>query len=188
MATHAITSVATNLHGDVVNVKFLAVRGCYCKLHILVGRVILGLHPCAALTGADHQTLLAVITILYHPFHFCIGSSGIAIDKSIVVTGQCPCGGKGDSATQLYGIHRYVGYSSFVAQHSSHRTIEHTSGSSSHLGIEGLDECAALVADLQRFLPVLFVGRQQDALRGRDGNGACCRFETQSAECQFLGS
>ena len=160
MATHAITSVATNLHGDVVNVKFLTVRGCYRKLHILVGRVVLGLYPCAAFTGADHQTLLAIITIFYHPFHFCIGSSRIAIDNSFVVTGQCPCGGKGDSATQLNGIHHYVGYSSFVAQRSSYLTIEHANGSSSHLGIEGFDECAAFVADLQRFLPVLFVGRQ----------------------------
>ena len=40
MAHHAITSMTTHLHGDVVDVEFLAVRGSDSELHILIRRLV----------------------------------------------------------------------------------------------------------------------------------------------------
>ena len=53
MAAHTIAAATTHLHGYVVDVQLCAVRGSNGKLHILVGRIVLSLHPCAAIAGTD---------------------------------------------------------------------------------------------------------------------------------------
>ena len=99
MASHTISTTSANLHGDMVDVEFLAVRGCDGKLHILVGRVILCFYPGTTVAGADHQPILPVVTILCHAIYFGIGGSRVTIDNGIVITGQCPCGGEGLAST-----------------------------------------------------------------------------------------
>ena len=178
MTAHTTSTMTTHLHGDVVDVELLSVRSGYRELHILVGRVVLGLHPCTALAGAHHDTLLGVIAIFHHTLHLGGSGCGLAVDSGIVVALQSPVDGERIATTQFDGVHRHVGSRLLVAHRGGHRTIKQSCGGSVHLGIESFDDRSALVAHLQCRLPVLFVGRQQDTFRGVDGDGAGSWFQS----------
>ena len=90
MAMHTAAISAANLHADAADVEFLALRTCNSKLHILVRRVVLCLHPCATFAGADQQTILGGITMLHHSCYLSSCCCGIAINNGIVIAGQRP--------------------------------------------------------------------------------------------------
>ena len=173
MAPHTTASVSAHLHGNVVDVELLALRSRHSELHILVGRVVLGLYPGPTLAGADHDTLLAVVAILHHAFHLDGSSGSIAINHRVVITGQCPLHGEGVATTQLNGVHGHIGYGSLVAQCGGYSTIDHTDSSCRDLGIDGLYQCTALVRHREGTLPVLLVNRQQDSFRSSNSHLSC---------------
>ena len=148
MALHSAASVSTNLHCNVVDVQLGSVRTSHGELHILVGGVVLSLHPGTALTGADHQAFLSVVAILHHTLYLSVSCIGQTVNSGFVIAGQRPCNGKRSTATQFNGIHRYIGNNLLATECSSHGTVEHANSSSSHLGIEGLDNRSALITYL----------------------------------------
>ena len=80
--------MTTHLHGDVVDVEFLAVRGSDSELHILVRRLVDEFRPGTAFSCADHDTLLSVIAIFHQSLNFGGSGGGTAVYHSIVIAGQ----------------------------------------------------------------------------------------------------
>ena len=187
MTSYVAASLTTNLHGDAVDIEFLALRTSNGKLYILVGRVIFSSHPCAILAGAHQQAVRRSVAIFHHTLNLGSSSSCIAVNYSIVIAGQGPCGSEGVAASQLDAVDGDSSLDGLLTQRGGDGTCHNANGSNGYLGIEGLDKCAALVAHLQRVLPVLLVGRKLDALSGTDGDGAFGRLQTQTAQRQFLG-
>ena len=188
VATHTITATTTNLHGNMVDVEFLSFRTSDGELYILIRRVVLCLYPCTAIAGANHKAISRIISILHHSFNLGCRTCSIAVNNSIVISSQSPSNRERVSPTQLNSIHCYSGNNHLVTQSSSNCAIELADNCCSNLGIESLNDCSALIANLQSILPVLFVNRKLNTLRSTDRNRACCRVKSQTGKSQFLRS
>ena len=188
MAPYIAAALTANLHGDTVDIQFLALRTSYRKLYILVWRVVFSSHPCSAFTGTYQQAVSSGVAILHHTFHLCRSSSSITIYDSIVVSRQSPGSSEWVSPTQLDSIHRNAGSCLLLAHCGSNSTFELASSSGSNLSIEGLDDRSTLIAYLKGICPVLLVSRKLYAFRSRDSNSTSSRIESQATKCQFFST